>query len=68
MEKCGKVLGLSLGDIELLGQCEDVALGFVKAFQAGDVSRFIAEVDWSVLDHKLLNRGAPLQTHTINVF
>ncbi len=53
LEKCGRRYGLSLEQMELLGQSVDTALGFVDAFDAGDADGYLDTIYWSDLEAKV---------------
>ncbi len=50
LEQCGRRHGLSLDQMELLGQTVDSALGFVDAFEAGDADGYLDTVYWGELE------------------
>lgn len=58
LEKTGRRYGLSLDQMELLGQSVDTALGFVDAFEAGDADGYLDTIHWSELEAKLQPMGA----------
>lgn len=56
LERAGRATGLPLAQIELLGQDPHAAAGFTDAVEAGDITGFIAAVDWDGLDARLQQR------------
>lgn len=50
LERAARTCGLPLEQLELLGQCEMVAIDFVAATIQGDAHSFLANVDWDHLE------------------
>jgi len=57
LERAGRRIGLPLHQMELLGQDEQTARGFVAAVEEGRQEEYIeGHVDWAVLEAKLFGR------------
>ncbi len=56
LEQVGRDVGLSLGQIELLGQSQELAVDFISSAVHGDLDGFMTAVDWHRLEDLLERR------------
>lgn len=56
LENAARVYGLSLNELELLGQDSEYAAGFTQAVLEGDVERYLPLVPWDFLERRLLTQ------------
>lgn len=60
LQRSARRVGLSLDQLELLGQDATAATGFVRSVSRGRSDDFLARVDWTHLEARLDGRRAAI--------